>query len=79
MNRMQWQGLALATAVTLSQPATADGGQREMTLDEVLAHAEEHAPLLSVARQRARRRVVLSVQSHARARRWPAHWRRRQR
>ncbi|OGQ10238.1 MAG: hypothetical protein A2138_15100 [Deltaproteobacteria bacterium RBG_16_71_12] len=55
MNRMQWQGLALATAVTLSQPATADGGQREMTLDEVLAHAEEHAPLLSVARQRARR------------------------
>jgi cobalt-zinc-cadmium efflux system outer membrane protein len=55
MHIAPWPGIALAAVVAMSPPATADAGQREMTLEEVLANAEEHAPPLSVARQRARR------------------------
>ena len=47
--------LALASAIAWSQAATADDGHKEMTLDEVLAHAEANAPELAVAQQRAKR------------------------
>lgn len=47
--------MALASAIAWSQAASADDGQREMSLDEVLAHAEANAPALAVAQQRARR------------------------
>jgi cobalt-zinc-cadmium efflux system outer membrane protein len=47
--------LALASAIAWSQTAIADDGLREMTLDEVLAHAEANAPDLAVAQQRTKR------------------------
>lgn len=50
-----WRGLALAAGLAWSQAATAQAGQREMTLEQVLKHAEEHAPQLSVASARLKR------------------------
>ena len=55
MKKRTWQGLALAACVAWSNTAVADEAQRKMTLEEVLAHAEAHAPSLAVALRRAKR------------------------
>lgn len=62
MQRRLWQGLALAASLALVSTARAaeanEGAQanmREMTLDQMLVHAEAHAPELAVARARATR------------------------
>lgn len=55
MHRELWQAVALAIAVAWSPRASAQDQQAEMTLDQVLTHAEEHAPALAIASQRAKR------------------------
>lgn len=53
-----WRGIALASALAATPPARAQEAAtapREMTLEQVLAHAETHAPALAVATSRAKR------------------------
>lgn len=51
-----WRGVALASTLTAATPMSAQiPAPREMTLDEALAHAEKHAPVLSVAASRVKR------------------------
>lgn len=50
-----WRGIALAAGLAWSQVASAQSNQREMTLEQVLKHAQEHAPQLTVAAARLKR------------------------